>query len=442
MTIRRGIRPTLRPAIDLPDGDDALRVVFPFRRHWIAIGLLVVFDAVFLLPAIGTLRQAVAEWGSFDSLFDLVVAVFLSAWLLGWMIAPLVITLVLAVLLFGREVVTVRRGAVKVFLGLPLVGIAASYDPARMRNLRLVRPERKSGTSWRGPHLAFDYGANAGQMGVDLDALEAAQLIGQVEMAAGTRIRDGDALSEELEETWEDPAAVILEAGPGTQTDPETGPGAGSGARAEPASLVSLSALALVAANLVPVAGAVLLDWRLSDVMVLYWAESAVIGFFNLLKIAVIGRWWALLAGPFFVGHFGGFMAVHFLFVYGIFVEGPQASTGGDLAEVGRMFADLWPALLALLASHGYSFFANFLGRGEYRRRTVKKQMAEPYTRIVLMHVTLIFGGFVVLMLGDSAPVLLAVIASKVFFDLRAHVRQHDADEAPPARRSRQTVTP
>ena len=71
----------------------------------------------------------------------------------------------------------------------------------------------------------------------------------------------------------------------------------------------------LIFANLVPVAGTLFFGWRLSDVMVLYWAESAIIGFFNLCKIAVIGRWFALLAGPFFLGHFGGFMAVHFLFI-------------------------------------------------------------------------------------------------------------------------------
>jgi hypothetical protein len=159
--------------------------------------------------------------------------------------------------------------------------------------------------------------------------------------------------------------------------------------------------------------------------MVLYWAESAIIGFFNICKIAVIGRWAALLAGPFFAGHFGGFMAVHFLFIYGIFVKGIQdGGTGGDLAEVGQLFVDLWPALLALFLSHGYSFFANFLGRQEYRGRTVGDQMGEPYSRIVFMHLVLIFGGGLTLILGGPAPVLLLVIGAKIWFDLRAHLKQ------------------
>ena len=92
----------------------------------------------------------------------------------------------------------------------------------------------------------------------------------------------------------------------------------------DPVTLSSLSTLTLIIANLAPIAGAVFLGWNLGDVMVLYWAESAVIGFFNVCKIAVIGRWYALLAGPFFIGPFGAFMSVHFLLIYGIFIQGIQ----------------------------------------------------------------------------------------------------------------------
>ena len=61
-------------------------------------------DTAFLIPAVLTFKQALGEWGSLDSLFDLVAAAFLSAWLLGWVIAPLIMTTILVLLLFGREV--------------------------------------------------------------------------------------------------------------------------------------------------------------------------------------------------------------------------------------------------------------------------------------------------------------------------------------------------
>jgi hypothetical protein len=339
---------------------------------------------------------------------------FLSAWLLGWSIGPLLMTGILLMMLFGREVLVARPGKVDLLIGLPLLGLGATYDASRMRNLRFERPVKKSGYSWRGGHMIFDYGANAVRFGSNLDGAAAIELTDAVETATGTTIRRGEALPAELEGQWEkDP----LEMTPVPTQSAESG--------SEPLSLSSPSALALILANLVPLAGTAFWGWELSDVMVLYWAESAIIGFWNVCKIAVIGKWFALLAGPFFIGHFGGFMAVHFLFVYTLFVKGIQGSdSGGDLAEVAGLFIALWPALLALFLSHGYSFFANFLGRQEYRGRTVGDQMGEPYSRIIFMHLVLIFGGGLTLVLGSPTPVLLLVIGAKIWFDLRAHLKE------------------
>ena len=182
----------------------------------------------------------------------------------------------------------------------------------------------------------------------------------------------------------------------------------------------------LIIANLAPIAGSVFFDWNLGDVMVLYWAESAIIGLFNVCKIAIIGRWTALLMGPFFIGHFGGFMAVHFLFLYTIFVA-PQTGmeSGNELADVAQLFITLWPALAALFISHAFSFYTNFLGRHEFRDRTVNQQMTEPYSRIIFMHLILIFGGGLVMILGDPAPILILVIGLKIYFDIKAHLKQH-----------------
>ena len=415
---RQGLRPRFKFGIDRPG--DPLRRVLPFQRSWVAIGVLAGFDAVFLVPAVLTFREAAGEWSRFDSLFDLVGAVFLSSWLLGWSTAPLLMTAVLVMMLFGREVIKARPGTVEVLIGLPLIGLGAAYDANHMRNLRFERVPGKSGHSWRKGHMLFDYGANAVRFGSGLDGAAAIELTHAIEAATGMSIRRGDASAAELQGPWEETRTVLPAA-----ADP-----AGSGA--EPLSLASPSSLALILANLVPVAGTLFLGWHLSDVMVLYWAESAIIGFFNVCKIAFIGRWAALLAGPFFIGHFGGFMAVHFLFIYGIFVEGMRdGGSGGDLTEVAGLFIALWPGLLALFLSHAYSFFTNFMGRQEFRGRTVKGQMAEPYSRIVFMHLALIFGGFLTLLLGGPTPVLLLVIAAKTWFDLRAHQKQHGAASAP-----------
>ena len=413
--IRRGLRPGFKMGLDLPDDKDGLRRVLPFRRSWIAIVILAVMDVIFIIPAVITIHQAAEEWSKFDSLFDLVGALFLSAWLLGWSIGPLIMTGILALMLFGREVIKARPGTVEIFIGLPLVGVTAQYDAAKMRNLRIEHPLKKSGKSWRGSHLVFDYGANPVAVGSAISSGEVAELKGRIQIATGATIRRGEALPGEVRTKWEPDEEVSPELPPAEPT-----------VKASPVTLTSPSTLALIFANLVPIAGMIFLGWNLSDVMVLYWAESAVIGFFNLCKIVVIGHWMALLAGPFFLGHFGGFMSIHFLFIYTLFVKGPQGEygSGGELADVAQLFINLWPALAALFVSHAFSFFKNFLGRHEFRGRTLKNQMTEPYSRIIFMHLVLIFGGGLTLILGELTPVLLIVIGLKIFFDVKAHLRQ------------------
>ena len=96
---RKGIRPNYGVQLGpVADGGHVRRL--PFRRAWLFIGVLLIFDLVFLVPAITTFRQAAAEWARLEDLFDLVSALFLSAWLLGWSIAPLLMTTVLALMLF------------------------------------------------------------------------------------------------------------------------------------------------------------------------------------------------------------------------------------------------------------------------------------------------------------------------------------------------------
>lgn len=388
----------------------------PFRRSFIAIAVLAAMDAAFIYPAVFTFRQAMNEWGSFDTLFDLVAAVFLSAWLLGWLLAPILLSTVLILMVFGREVLKAGPGVVDIFLGIPFVGVTARYNVAQMRNLRYEQPPKKSGKSWRGPHLVFDYGVNAVAFGSDIRSEEPAELRSRLEISTGAKIRRGDALAGEVDTSRESDGESATQL-PATVT--ATGHA--------PLTLSSPSSLVLIIANLVPVAGSVFLGWSLADVMVLYWAESAVIGFFNICKIIVIGRWAALFAVTFFAGHFGGFMAVHFLFIYTIFVEQFQTggSGGGELAEVALLFTSLWPALAALFISHAFSFFSNFLGHREYCGRTVKDQMSEPYSRIIFMQMVLIFGGGLTLVLGSPTPVLLIMIALKIFFDVKAHLKQH-----------------
>ncbi|HTY13435.1 MAG TPA: DUF6498-containing protein, partial [Candidatus Omnitrophota bacterium] len=49
------------------------------------------------------------------------------------------------------------------------------------------------------------------------------------------------------------------------------------------------SSILLVSANLIPVVGVIHGGWNLFDILFIYWAESAIIGFFNVLKMMSAG---------------------------------------------------------------------------------------------------------------------------------------------------------
>jgi hypothetical protein len=408
-----------------------LRMVFPFKRSWPAIVIVGAFAAVMCVPLVSA--YAMFDFSKEPDLFRLVMNIFMAAWTLGWLAGVSVLGVIFLGMLLGREEIVVQPGIVRVRLGIPGIGIGGEFDATGMRNLRTASPDEKKGVAWRGPHLAFDWGGRTVRFGSHIDDERAKAVMGGIETALGVRVPTGVPAAQELE-------TDLL---PSRRASPDSGgrpspAAAGSTAREAcpgspeagdarpPVVLGSTSTIVLVAANLVPLAGVLFLDWRLGDVMVLYWAESAVVGVFNVFKMAVIDRVAVWLAGPFFLAHFGGFMAIHFLFVYVLFVRGIDVQgTGMPLSEVADMFVPLWPALLALVVSHGFSFFANFLGRREYAGRTLRTQMHEPYTRIIIMHVTIILGGFIVMGLKTAMPVLVLLIAFKIAADAKAHVRQH-----------------
>lgn len=393
----------------------------PFRRVWIAIAIAGGFLLAFSLPLVSV--------GSdfFDvrdgSLFDLVFFLFTAFWMLGWSVGVAVLALVFLALLTGRETVAVANNKLTLRIGLPGIGLGATYDGSLIRHFRSANRETDSGNSWRGEHLVFDYAGEPVHFGSGI-AGESARVILQ-ELAAlfprhQSPLPELPALTTETEaeasQSVPDQAARISRATTATLQTTDTA-----------VSLTSVSTLALIAANLIPLAGVLLYGWSIGEIMLLFWAESAIIGYYNLCKMWKIGRWSLLFYGPFFTGHYGAFMVGHLLFIYGFFATEISGSADVSVSDVFSDFITLWPALLGLTISHGISYYVNFLGRQEYRNKDISKQMGEPYKRIVIMHVTIIFGGFLALMFGTPLPALMLLIVLKVAADVVAHLREHAA---------------
>ncbi|AUV80508.1 hypothetical protein C2R22_01585 [Salinigranum rubrum] len=209
-----------------------------------------------------------------------------------------------------------------------------------------------------------------------------------------------------------------------------------------------LAVVGLVAANAVPLVGVALLGWQLSVVMVIYWLESGVIGALNVPKVllaagsevpenfnATINGRQVDLSGPteprdglhlypentpiagFFVMHYGIFWVVHGVFVFTLFAPSPFSNAFG--------LSTVLLGLGGMVVSHAGSFLVNFVGNEEYRATSPGLQMKEPYRRVIVLHVTIVLGAFVVTAVGAPVAALLLLVGLKTATDLHAHLKEH-----------------
>jgi hypothetical protein len=207
--------------------------------------------------------------------------------------------------------------------------------------------------------------------------------------------------------------------------------------------------VALVVANLIPLAGVVFFGWNVWMILIVYWLENGVVGVVNVLKMlkaegapdASSANWTmngravndVAKAGliPFFVVHYGIFWLVHGVFVFTLPVFGSMES---DTVDMTTGFEPLTIpfAVLALTISHALSYYFNFIKGGEYRRTSAAGQMFAPYGRLVVLHITIIIGGMAIAVTGAPAAAVAILVGLKTLLDVGFHLAEHRKVEAPP----------
>jgi hypothetical protein len=169
----------------------------------------------------------------------------------------------------------------------------------------------------------------------------------------------------------------------------------------------------LVVANLLPLYGVWFLNWNVFSIILLYWLESAIIGGFTLLKIKKTRGDEKLFYIPFFMVHFGLFMFVHLIFLL-VFFFSRDVSAGG-----------LFLTFLSLCFSHYVSYQLNFIQKKEYEKLSAGTLFVRPYPRIIVMHLTVILGGFLVLSTGGARWALTLMVLFKIVADVASHLWEH-----------------
>jgi len=211
----------------------------------------------------------------------------------------------------------------------------------------------------------------------------------------------------------------------------------------------NISEIVLILANLIPLFGVLFLGWDLFSILIIYWLESAIIGFYTLLKMAMC---WGLLDDekdklkdlslrpnarliianllgkmlfvPSFIIPFGALMFICLMF---IFLMNSIDSGALVIQEISSIAITLIVAVSCLFISHGVSFYLNFIKKQEYKKTTAQELTISPYGRIFVMYLTILFGGFLVLLTQMPAALIALFIILKIFIDLSAHRKEHEA---------------
>lgn len=200
---------------------------------------------------------------------------------------------------------------------------------------------------------------------------------------------------------------------------------------------LSPTVVLLVLANLIPLGGVLFFDWDIFPVVFLFWLENVIIGGFNVMKMLLAGGAKASLAGKlaivvFFTIHYGIFTFVHGVFVFvmfgGDFRRGGGSGPFPSFDTVQKVVTEqyLFIAILGLVISHGFSFVKNYLGNGAYRNTNPAALMIQPYGRVVVLHVAIIGGGFLILLVGAPSAALALLILLKIGLDVLMHVKQNN----------------
>ncbi len=199
----------------------------------------------------------------------------------------------------------------------------------------------------------------------------------------------------------------------------------------------SPSVLLLVAVNLIPLGGVLCFGWQVFPIMFLFWLENVVVGAFNVVKLLLargpgshVGV--KLFLVPFFTVHYGIFTLVHGVFVFAMFgADWRGGGFGSGSAPSFDRLQDLvtqqhlgW-AVLGLVVSHGFSFATNYVLNGTYRTAIPPVLMMQPYGRVVVLHLAILGGGFLVLLMGMPVVGLTLLILLKIGLDVLAHAKLH-----------------
>lgn len=185
----------------------------------------------------------------------------------------------------------------------------------------------------------------------------------------------------------------------------------------------SIDAALAVAFNVVPIVGVLVWGWSAFALIFLYWLENLAIGVRTAAGILANGLAGGparlartLAAAAFFTIHYGGFCFVHGVFVVSLFA-GDAFDLPAATQQLFALFPNLQWGLASVAAWQAFGLLRSLL-RGDLKQARPYLLMAEPYPRIIVLHVTILLAGAVVMVLDEPLVGVVALAMVKTAYDV------------------------
>lgn len=213
------------------------------------------------------------------------------------------------------------------------------------------------------------------------------------------------------------------------------------------------SLLFLIISNLMTIFFAITNNWNLLMIMWIYWFQSIIIGIFNFIKILTLKnfttenfkindrsveptKWTKYYTAFFFLIHYGGFHLGYmiFLLVSSTLINNEMLSTNNtinmpydQITRVGitsviSSIDFLWILIISSIFffNHLFSYIKNHKEDSK-KIKNIGRMMFFPYARIIPMHLTIVFGFFLI----NSATSILFFMILKTLADIIMHQVEH-----------------
>lgn len=181
------------------------------------------------------------------------------------------------------------------------------------------------------------------------------------------------------------------------------------------------TASVLVFANIYPVVDMLLNGDPIGSILVIYWMQLLIIGFWSAVKLVVISRWKALFWVPVFAAMYLSIINIFGLIAGGLLDDQMQ----GTVWHQNFSLWNYWIPASLFFGNHALSFWKNFIGGREFETTSVETQIGKPFLRAMPMWIAAIVGGFIGGFFNSTAVAVLFVLPVKLSLDVFGHFAEH-----------------